>query len=229
MFSDAFFPSTIPIFPLPLVLFPGQIKQLKIFEPRYREMLSDCLEDDAPFGIVLAKMTSSGDPEPLPHRIGTLAHIAQVDPMPDDSFHIQIYGGERFSIQEFVDEAPYLQANIESHPLLQTEGRQADELQQQVRLLLREYLDALTKASGMRFNVHTVPSGPLQLAHLAAVVLQTNNEQKQALLASTHLPALFMQEISLLNSELDLMAWINSTIKENQAQGFGSDNRLSLN
>ncbi len=229
MSSDAFFPATIPIFPLPLVLFPGQIKQLRIFEPRYRAMLSDCLEDDAPFGIVLFKTPGEDKAESLPHRIGTLAHIAQVDPQPDDTFHIQIYGGERFAIQDFVDEAPYLQANIESHPLLQTEGRHTDELQQQVRLLLSEYLDALTKASGMRFNVHTIPSSPLQLAYLAAVVLQTNNDQKQTLLASTHLPQLFSQEITLLTRELDLMAWINATIADTQSNGFGSDNWLSLN
>ena len=229
MFPDAFFPSTIPIFPLPLVLFPGQIKQLRIFKPRYRAMLSDCLEDDAPFGIVLTKTPRAGDSDSLPHRIGTLAHITQAEPLADDTFRIQIYGGERFSIQDFVDEAPYLQANIESHPLLQTKGRQADELQQQVRLLLREYLDALTKASGMRFNIHTIPAAPLQLAYLAAVVLQTNNEQKQTLLANTQLPELFVQEISLLTRELDLMAWINATIADTQDNGFGSDNWLNLN
>ncbi len=229
MFPDAIFPTTIPIFPLPLVLFPGQIKQLRIFEPRYQVMLSDCLEDDAPFGIVLAKKSRASESESLPHRIGTLAHITQVDPLPDDTFHIQLYGGERFSIREFVDDAPYLQANIESHPLLQTRSRDTDELEQRVRLLLSEYLDALTKASGMRFDIHTIPGDPLQLAYLAAVVLQTNNDQKQTLLASTQLPRLFIQEINLLTSELDLMAWINATIADTQENGFGSDNWLSLN
>jgi len=229
VFSDAIFPSTIPIFPLPLVLFPGQIKQLRIFEPRYRAMLSDCLEDDAPFGIVLTRTPRTGGSDSLPYRIGTLAHITQVDPVPDDTFHIQIYGGERFSIQEFVDDAPYLQANIENHPLLQTESRHADDLQKKVRLLLSEYLDALTKASGMRFNIYTIPTNPQQLAYLAAVVLQTNSEQKQTLLASAHLPDLFVQEINLLTRELDLMAWINATIADTQDSGFGSDNWLSLN
>ena len=128
-----------------------------------------------------------------------------------------------------MDEAPYLQAKIESHPLLQAGDSDSGDLQQQVHLLLSEYLDALTEASGMRFNIHTVPSSPVQLAYLAAVVLQTNNEQKQELLASTRLQELFVREISMLTSELDLMEWIKATIADTQDQGFGSDNWLSLN
>ena len=43
-------PRELPIFPLPLVLFPGVVQPLHIFEPRYRAMLKDCLEGDRRFG-----------------------------------------------------------------------------------------------------------------------------------------------------------------------------------
>lgn len=229
VFPDAFFPSTIPIFPLPLVLFPGQVKQLRIFEPRYRQMLLDCLSEDVPFGIVLEKNQNTDEPEASLCHIGALAHITRVEQLPDGSYGIQFYGGERFRINDFLHEESYLQAHIRSHPLLGVRDNEADRLYQQVRQLLTAYLDALTKASGFRFNVQAIPSTPKQLAYLTAATLQSNNEQKQALLASTHLPQLFDREISLLISELDLMAWITETIATTHDQGFGSDSQLSLN
>ena len=50
-------PSRCPLFPLDLVLFPGEAQPLHIFEPRYRQLLADCLEGDELFGI-----TSDADP-----------------------------------------------------------------------------------------------------------------------------------------------------------------------
>ena len=43
---------TLPLFVLPMVLLPGEIQQLRIFEPRYRQMLDDCLLDGTSFGLV---------------------------------------------------------------------------------------------------------------------------------------------------------------------------------
>ena len=47
-------PSQIPLFPLNVVLFPGMLLPLHIFEPRYRKMLNDCVSRQEPFGLVLA-------------------------------------------------------------------------------------------------------------------------------------------------------------------------------
>ena len=43
----------LPLFVLPMVLVPGEIQSLRIFEPRYRQMLDDCLLDDKPFGMIM--------------------------------------------------------------------------------------------------------------------------------------------------------------------------------
>ncbi|MGH9580004.1 MAG: LON peptidase substrate-binding domain-containing protein, partial [Terriglobales bacterium] len=45
----------LPLFPLDLVLFPGAPLPLHVFEPRYREMIGECLAEKRPFGIVRAK------------------------------------------------------------------------------------------------------------------------------------------------------------------------------
>ena len=45
--------SDLPVFPLPLVLLPGELLPLHIFEPRYRELVGRCLAGPEPFGVVL--------------------------------------------------------------------------------------------------------------------------------------------------------------------------------
>ena len=47
-------PARIPLFPLDIVLFPGQAVPLHIFEPRYRQMTRHCIDTQSPFGIVYA-------------------------------------------------------------------------------------------------------------------------------------------------------------------------------
>src|SRR5205807_10370493 len=57
----------LPIFPLPIVLFPGAPQPLHIFEPRYRQLLVDCLAGDRRFGITYVPAEPAPGSEPLPH------------------------------------------------------------------------------------------------------------------------------------------------------------------
>ena len=66
----------IPLFPLGTVLFPGGPLSLRIFEPRYLDMVSDCLRNDRPFGVCLIRSGSEVGEPATPHRTGTLARIA---------------------------------------------------------------------------------------------------------------------------------------------------------
>ena len=83
------------LFPLPLVLVPTERIPLHIFEPRYRELIDECIEDGEEFGFVLA--TGDG----AVHEIGTRARVAQVIEVLDDgSMNIVVEGGERFRLLE---------------------------------------------------------------------------------------------------------------------------------
>src|SRR6266581_2880859 len=68
-------PRELPIFPLPIVLFPGAPQPLHIFEPRYRQLLADCQDGDRRFGIayVAPDPTIGADPMPDPGDVTTLA------------------------------------------------------------------------------------------------------------------------------------------------------------
>src|SRR6478752_7934524 len=85
----------IGLFPLELVLVPTERVPLHVFEPRYKELVGECLERGEEFGIVLAK--ESGDI----HHVGTRAAIVEVlQVLPDGRMHIVVEGGDRFRLLE---------------------------------------------------------------------------------------------------------------------------------
>src|SRR5204862_871867 len=93
----------LPIFPLPLVLCPGVPHPLHIFEPRYRQLLADCLAGDRRFGI--AYVTATADPEaaaePHPGDVGCVAHIQSARELPDGRSDILTEGERRFVLLEW--------------------------------------------------------------------------------------------------------------------------------
>jgi Lon protease-like protein len=98
--------SLLPLFPLDLVLLPGVPLPLHIFEPRYREMIAECLDLKKPFGIVRASPEGVAD-------IGCTAEIISVTKKYDDgSMDILTRGIERFEVIEVNDNRSFLQAEI---------------------------------------------------------------------------------------------------------------------
>ena len=94
----------LPLFPLDSVLFPGAPLPLHIFEPRYRTMLTDCLEGDERFGLVPA---ADGEPPP-PGSVWCVAHIRASQRLPDGRSNIVVVGESRFVLERYVDEGlPY--------------------------------------------------------------------------------------------------------------------------
>ena len=104
-----------PIFPLPIVQFPGALTPLHIFEPRYRKMLEDILSGDKTFGILLRGEEEVTTPASFSEgNVGCLVEVAVVQQLPDGRSNILCVGGSRFRLVRFVDgEEPYDQAEVE--------------------------------------------------------------------------------------------------------------------
>jgi hypothetical protein len=102
----------LPLFPLHAVLCPGMAMPLHIFEERYRELVSHCLETSSPFGVVLIRDGREiGGGSISFSAIGTLAEIRQAGRYPDGRYDLLVVGTGRFAIEEVaVDERPYLMA-----------------------------------------------------------------------------------------------------------------------
>ena len=88
----------IPLFPLQTVLFPEGPLPLRIFEPRYLDMVSQCMKTKSPFGVCLIRDGQEVGPVDA-HSIGTLATIVDWNRLPDGLLGIVAEGGERFSIE----------------------------------------------------------------------------------------------------------------------------------
>lgn len=91
-------PIETPLFPLNTVLFPGGVLGLRIFEPRYLDMIRDCARSGSGFGVCLIlKGSEAGEPA-LPAASGTLARIVDFHTEPDGLLGIRAQGGERFKV-----------------------------------------------------------------------------------------------------------------------------------
>jgi Lon protease-like protein len=100
-------PERIALFPLNVVLFPGAPLPLHIFEPRYRKMVKDCLEEKAEFGMLLA----------LPNgvaRVGCTAEIVEVSKRyRDGTMDILTMGRAPFRVVELFQENPLLEGHVD--------------------------------------------------------------------------------------------------------------------
>lgn len=88
----------IPLFPLKAVLFPGGVLPLRIFEPRYLDMVSACLRNDSGFGVVAIREGEEVAQQASIHAVGTLARIVDFDRLDDGLLGIRCLGVRRFRV-----------------------------------------------------------------------------------------------------------------------------------
>ncbi|HTX59073.1 MAG TPA: LON peptidase substrate-binding domain-containing protein [Verrucomicrobiae bacterium] len=175
--------SRLRLFPLNAVLFPGAALNLHIFEARYKQMISECLESGEGFGVVLiAEGTEAGDPNVTPHAVGSVAEIVDVQSLPFGRYYISTVGRQRFRITEILNREPYLTVEAE---LLDDDDVAAEEelrdLAERVRALFTEYLDLVVEFSGQRAAI-VLPDDARGASYLIGDTLQIAEAVKQRLL-----------------------------------------------
>lgn len=103
----------IPLFPLRTVLFPGGQLPLRIFEPRYVDMIGRCMREQAGFGVVLIRngveaRSQADDQQPDVFDVGTLANIVDFNALTDGLLGIVGVGARKFQISEFWEQPDHL-------------------------------------------------------------------------------------------------------------------------
>ena len=164
--------SLLPIFPLELVLLPGVPLPLHIFEPRYKEMIAECLEQKKPFGVVRASSDGVAD-------IGCTAEIMSVTKKYDDGrMDILTRGVERFEVIQVNEDRSFLQAEIS---VVQDEDEPGKPATETVTQAVRLHAE-IAKLAGAE------PSGPDEhagnLSFLLAGSLPLDLDFKQSLLST---------------------------------------------
>ena len=163
-------PDRIPLFPLNVVLFPGEQLPLHIFEPRYRRMVRECLDSKSPFGMLLA----------LPDgivRVGCTAEILEVIKRYEDGrMDIITVGRDPFRVVELFSGDSLLEGHIDY--LADTDSAAAP---QSVKQLVELYETCHTLLfSGIPKDFDSVP--PDQLSYTIAAALPLDLLWKQQLL-----------------------------------------------
>lgn len=174
----------LPIFPLGVVLYPGTALPLHLFEPRYRQLLTDVRAGDSRFGIITA---ISGVPERElpPGRLGCVAEVTEVEMMPDGRSNIVVVGRERVALDTFVDsEAPYHVASVTVVPDVASANAVVLAVaSDEVALHFKQVVKAVHTINGSDGPVPPLPDDPAQLAWTIASMIDLDLESRYKLLA----------------------------------------------
>lgn len=113
------------MFPLETVLFPGGVLPLHIFEPRYRQMMIDCLSGDSIFGVVLISRGSEVGGGDQRVAVATEARIEEASRFADGRWAVIACGIRRIVVESWLPEDPYPLATVRSLPMAPVGADQA--------------------------------------------------------------------------------------------------------
>jgi len=154
--------SLLPLFPLDLVLLPGTSLPLHIFEPRYKEMIEECLAGKKVFGIVRSKEEGA-------EEIGCTAEILEVTKKyPDGRMDILTAGRRRFEVMELNQERAFLRAEVlflddEPTPAAAPDVDAAVALHGELMSIAGAEAEGQTEVKSSQLSFHLVGSLPLDL------------------------------------------------------------------
>jgi ATP-dependent Lon protease len=172
------------LFPLPIVLVPTERIPLHIFEPRYRELIEECVENESDFGFVLA--TGDG----AVHEIGTRAAVLEVlEVLPDGRMNVVVEGGERFRLLELTSGRSFTTGLVE--PVVDDDDPPGEADVERALEVFRELAE--TSESEVDFPEPDV----VQLDFELAARVDFGVDSKQEVLAMTS-PRLRMQRLAVL-------------------------------
>ena len=181
----------IPLFPLPVVVFPGEPFGLHVFEERYLLMTEEVLAERLPIGMVLARLD---EPEPRiehdPEPVGTAVEVVAHEKI-GDRYLLQTHGTRRFRIRRVHREKPYQEADVE---WLSEEPGDAAAARQAAERLARRM-----RALGARVPDEAARD-PVAFSHAVAASLRLDLGIKQRLLEATDALTRLQVEAELLQA-----------------------------
>ena len=174
----------VPLFPLNTVLFPGGPLPLRVFEPRYLDMISACMKDDKPFGVLLIRDGAETGPATT-WDAGTLAKVTDWYQGSDGILGITAIGTERFRLLSAERQSDGL--NVGEIELLPPPPPMAIPPEYaNLPHILETVLDDLGR---LYENLERRPNDACWVAWRFAEILPISLEDKQAILESDDLPA----------------------------------------
>jgi hypothetical protein len=192
------------LFPLQTVLFPGMRLPLHVFEDRYKLMIRECIEEDAPFGVVLIRSGAEVGGGAMPCNIGTTARISQVEYLDDGRMNLFTIGEQRFRINTLHTDRDYLRGDVE---IIEPEAAEAPAFEAMPRAaeLFNEYLKIYLSLSDQFTRGVDLPDDPGEAADYIAARTEAAPETKQQWLEEAAAERRLLQELELIAGALPEM------------------------
>jgi Lon protease-like protein len=174
----------LPLFPLPVVLFPGVPLPLHIFEPRYRQLLLDIRARNNLFGVAYFDPANTTNDVPQAGHVGCVAEVTELQGLPDGRSNILTLGLIRFRIESYVEsEDPYLVVKVSYF-------EDDDEDEETLAGPTREVAETFTRIAQAVRTINDERSSlpditdtePQKLSFLVAAAMELEPEVKQELL-----------------------------------------------
>ena len=193
-----------PLFPLGLVLLPGEVVPLHIFEDRYRVMIGECLDNGTEFGIVWAGEQGIRD-------VGCAAEVAQlIERTEDGRMNILVKGTRRFSLDRRIEDMPYPAGDV-----TWIEDAEADSDDESGTAARKAYADLVEQVTETRPSESDLAELD---AYGMASTIAFDPDEKQGLL-----------ELVTEADRLDLLARLCSTALQNLVRSQEAAERASTN
>ena len=174
----------LPLFPLPVVLFPGMPMPLQIFEPRYRKLLSDIRAGDNLFGLSYFDSDASNQEVPPSGHVGCVAEVTETQALPDGRSNVLTVGVVRYQIEAYIERGdPYLvvRANF-----FEDDDEEVESLMSNARDVAMTFMRVANSIRVMNDERGNLPdisdTEPQRLSFLVAAALEIEPETKQELL-----------------------------------------------
>ena len=193
----------LPLFPLPLVLFPGAPLPLHVFEPRYQQLLADALAGDRLFGVIC-------HPKEMPEQelptgtVGCMAYVESATPVGDGRSNIVATGRERFIFERFVvDPAPYHVGEVSGIDDDAESSQLLEPLTGRLRLLFERVGKSARRISDDVSPLPELPADPGALSFAIAQYIDLDLPARQEILSSRSPAFRLRQLVDLFSAVVD--------------------------
>lgn len=218
----------LPLFPLGMVLFPGLVLPLHVFEERYRTLMKDLAAGQEPYRFGVVAVRDGQEVAPTGHEparpalagmnpdpalalagVGCVAEVASLREQPDGTFELLATGTTRFAVRSVDATGPYLTA--EAEPLPEQPGEDPQSAAERVGRIFRTYRRRLVGAQeGTLSGSQELPDDPSVLSYLVAAASVLPLPEKQALLEAATAEERLEREVGLLRREAAVLAALPS-------------------
>ncbi|MEP7216438.1 MAG: LON peptidase substrate-binding domain-containing protein [Anaerolineaceae bacterium] len=210
----------IPLFPLRTVLFPGMALPLRIFEDRYRVMVSELLESGGAFGVILIREGAEVGGGAKPFEVGTTAWIEECTQTGVGRYALTARGSRRFRLKKMLEPRPYPYGEIEiirDEPAVPSVHLQR--AIETVRATFPTYFRLALSLTDQWAQGMKLPSGAHELVNFLAPWVQAEEEAKQRILEIEPAEERVAQLAELLD---DLLSRTREEVDEYRRRKFRS-------